>query len=389
MARRLKRAVIKEEFVELTGNHIAALILNQMLYWTERVEDFDRFLLETQLRQRNIDIELQGGWIYKNTKELSEELMVGLSHQSIRRYLQALIDAGFLQERNNPLNGWDRTMQYRVDIVAIVKALDKLGYALEGYTKLQPAIVHDGQSIVQNGHSSLSKMDNRTSKMDAVPYITETTTETTNKESERAVPVVEPPPPTPPTATPTASTPATKTPRLPNSDYEMPTVVVTPKRGRPAAKTLSPHVKDAAFTKDGTVERETGKNPVAIYYEFYSIYDHKLAGPVEDDLPKTIADLALWREIVTEWQQCDNKPTYIKGMLDWYHYPERRPSRKFAKSTAGPSTNGNAPHPTDLSYKQWLLQTYGTTIAAMIKPESELQHEYKQWRHDQGLPPGI
>lgn len=34
--RKLKRVVIKEELVILTGDHIAALALNQFLYWFER-----------------------------------------------------------------------------------------------------------------------------------------------------------------------------------------------------------------------------------------------------------------------------------------------------------------------------------------------------------------
>lgn len=193
--RKLRRIVLKEEFVSITGHHIAALILNQMLYWTERVADFDRFLLETQLRQRNVEVELQGGWIYKNAKQLADELMLGISEQTARRYLQKLVDIGFLQERKNPVNGWDRTMQYRVEIVEVVKALDKLGYTLEGYTKLEDAVLQNGASNLQNGASKLqngvssiskmefggSTMEPPNSTMEPVPYITETITEITTK----------------------------------------------------------------------------------------------------------------------------------------------------------------------------------------------------------------
>jgi len=200
-------------------------------------------------------------------------------------------------------------------------------------------------------------------------------------ESERARAAT----PTPPPATPPAVNGSAKTPRLPNADYEMPTIVVTPKRGRPKADTLSPHVKGAKFTESHLVEPGTGTNPVAAFYEFYSIYEHRLSARVEDDLPKAVTDLTLWRQVVTAWQQCDHKPTNIKGMLDWYRDPARIPG-----SQPNGQPNGKpAPRTADLSYKEWLLQTYGTTITAMIKPESELQHEYKQWRLNQGLSPGI
>jgi len=42
--RKLKRIIIKEELVELTGSYIDAVLLNQLLYWSERVKDFDEFI---------------------------------------------------------------------------------------------------------------------------------------------------------------------------------------------------------------------------------------------------------------------------------------------------------------------------------------------------------
>lgn len=369
-ARRLKRAVIKEEFVDLTGNHIAALILNQMLYWTERVDDFDKFLLETQLRQRNIDIELQSGWIYKNAKELSEELMIGLSHQSIRRYMQSLIDAGYLQERNNPINGWDRTMQYRVDIVAIIKALDKLGYTLEGYAKLQPAIVHGGQSIVQNGLSSLSKMDNGTSKMDAVPYITEITTETTTKrERAKSKPDSQPPTPTPP------ATPVNGVRKMGNSEYDHPLSQSAPPSPPVAAApssrpAKSPHFDGRKF-KGGRIPVGTGTNAVEVFYERHNINETKLSAPKEDDLIKAVTDLARWRDVVIAWHQSDYKPTNIKGQLDWYRdgIPERN-----GNGNAGNGTGFGLTAYAEKERKQH-ERNYG--------PDEELTPEKEQWIWEQ------
>lgn len=44
--KRLNRVVIKEELVALTGDFKLAIVLNQMLYWSERRSDADKFILE-------------------------------------------------------------------------------------------------------------------------------------------------------------------------------------------------------------------------------------------------------------------------------------------------------------------------------------------------------
>ena len=42
----LKRVVIKEELVELTGDFRPALILNQFIYWIGKMYDTDKYILE-------------------------------------------------------------------------------------------------------------------------------------------------------------------------------------------------------------------------------------------------------------------------------------------------------------------------------------------------------
>lgn len=44
--KKLKRAVIKEEFVTITKDFILAVILNQFIYWSDRVNDFDKMIEE-------------------------------------------------------------------------------------------------------------------------------------------------------------------------------------------------------------------------------------------------------------------------------------------------------------------------------------------------------
>ena len=44
--KKLKRVILKEEFVAITNSLEGALILAQMCYWSERVYDIDKFLEE-------------------------------------------------------------------------------------------------------------------------------------------------------------------------------------------------------------------------------------------------------------------------------------------------------------------------------------------------------
>ncbi|MCK8824879.1 hypothetical protein [Fuchsiella alkaliacetigena] len=134
---RLKRAVIKEELVALSGDFKKAIILNQFLYWSERVKDFDQFIAEEQERASqegaSLNIQPRRGWIYKSAKDLSQETMLNLSPNTIRKHTEALIEAGYLERRQNPHNTWDNTYQYRVNLLKIQEDLLALGYTLAGY----------------------------------------------------------------------------------------------------------------------------------------------------------------------------------------------------------------------------------------------------------------
>jgi hypothetical protein len=146
--RKLKRAVIKEELVALTGDAVKALLLNQLLYWTERAWDFDQFIEEEKARAerngRRVIMPLTKGWITKTADQLSEELMIGLSKSNIRRHILCLVERGWIEERENPNDRWSRTKQYRVNLIKIRDDLARLGYPLEGFaedrvTDLPPA----------------------------------------------------------------------------------------------------------------------------------------------------------------------------------------------------------------------------------------------------------
>lgn len=178
--RKLKRAIIKEEYVEITGDVFSAVILNQFIYWLDKMRDVDEYI--TQERKRatengsSVKIELTNGWIYKTAEELSNETMLGLSENTIRKYLQNLIDKGFLAVRTNENYKWDRTKQYRVDLVAVERALSEKGYHLSDY-KIELPQNSNLSSANSNFEVQYSETELQSSETcGAIPKITTKTT---------------------------------------------------------------------------------------------------------------------------------------------------------------------------------------------------------------------
>ncbi|QSX05426.1 hypothetical protein JYG23_12180 [Sedimentibacter sp. zth1] len=179
--KQLKRVVLKEELVVLTGGYKKAIILNQFIYWSERVSDFDKFILEEKERCSKNDIEnnqvLTNGWLYKSAEELSEETMLGLSKSNMGTHIKYLIEKGWISERNNPVFKWDRTKQYRVNITKIQQDLIELGYALEGYPLMRdiesvtPSYKTEHAENTENLPSS--KTEHRSSEIEHASHETE------------------------------------------------------------------------------------------------------------------------------------------------------------------------------------------------------------------------
>ncbi|WFD09765.1 DnaD domain-containing protein [Tepidibacter hydrothermalis] len=136
---KLRKVVIKEEYIAITGEMLEAILLNQMIYWSEKVQDFDKFINEEnervkQYKEKNELIqELNNGWIYKKASELKEELMDIASEKTINRKLDNLVEKGYLDRRRNPKYKYDRTYQYRVNFMNLIKALFEKGYTLQNY----------------------------------------------------------------------------------------------------------------------------------------------------------------------------------------------------------------------------------------------------------------
>lgn len=133
----LKRIIIKQELVELTGDFINAVILNQIIFRSKYAKYGDQLILEEQERAKNhgsiINMPLSCGWIYKTCDDLSEETMLNITRKTMRSRLLYLIEKGWLMERRNPQWKYDKTIQYRPDLNKIRQDLAKLGYALDGF----------------------------------------------------------------------------------------------------------------------------------------------------------------------------------------------------------------------------------------------------------------
>lgn len=134
---------IRGGLVALTGNHYRAVILNQLLYWTPRVKDFASMLEEERTlgpyveqdlssngRGQDQRITLRHGWIYKTAGELIKETLLTISQPTMRKYLKQLNDQGWIEERSNPINKWNKTTQYRVNLRKVQKQLLSVGLTL-------------------------------------------------------------------------------------------------------------------------------------------------------------------------------------------------------------------------------------------------------------------
>ena len=121
LKRSLKVSLVREELLELTNDPLIAMLLNQLLYWSQRVTDVDLFYEEEKSPQKSSSPKY--GWFYKTAYELCEEAMLRVTPVTFRRYLKHLVERGWVQTRINPQNKWDRTTQYRVNCQYALKIL--------------------------------------------------------------------------------------------------------------------------------------------------------------------------------------------------------------------------------------------------------------------------
>lgn len=178
--RKLKRVVIKEEIVAITGDTNLAIVLGQLMYWQERVNDYDQYIDEEEKRCAENGIESQfyhtHGWIYKKATDLIDECMLNISEKPMRAYLKKLEDMGYISSRDNPTNKWDKTKQYTVNTLNILRAVKDKGYSgIDGFQEIQvtanklsdleetDVLCREGETTTSKGKNSRSMGKNSTS----------------------------------------------------------------------------------------------------------------------------------------------------------------------------------------------------------------------------------
>ncbi len=195
-----KTVLLREEFVALTHDPLVSIVLNQLLYWTQRVKDFDLFLAEERFFNPECNVSPRHGWIYKTATDLIGETMICVDRTTMRRYLKSLIDQGWLEERSNPHNKWDKTSQYRLNLRKLQEDLLPLGFDLPGIEafpsmhyapsngllsneQISPSNDGKHQDSPSKGHPSLPKGSFAPSEGLNSPFLsTEITTEIKNRD---------------------------------------------------------------------------------------------------------------------------------------------------------------------------------------------------------------
>ncbi len=183
--KKLKYVMLREEFVALTGDTTQAILLARLESLTQQKHDLDAYIDEERARALKAGaaepaLEKSHAWIWKKAEELAEEALLvssgrPVSAQTIRRHLNAMVEHGWLEVRRNPQHAWDRTLQYRVDLVALQRDLKALGYTLSGWNLSNDEETPENTKVLQNSklQNGGSKLQNGGSELQnggAIPY---------------------------------------------------------------------------------------------------------------------------------------------------------------------------------------------------------------------------
>ncbi len=152
---RMKKAVLREDIMMLTQDVTQALVLGQMLYWTKTLDTVNNWIFEENKRLAESDLpqhEYNYGWIYKSAREMREDLMCAFSEDAIQRAFSTLVTKGVFMTRSNPRVRYDRTLQYRIDLVFLRRLLKDRGYEM---TDFQLATIPQDAVFIPQGAVSM------------------------------------------------------------------------------------------------------------------------------------------------------------------------------------------------------------------------------------------
>lgn len=110
--KKLKRVIIKEEFVALTGDCVGAIILNQLLIYSDANDN----------NVTSIKI-----------SDLVQDTMLNVTLPRIIKRINLLIDNGYIKDKTSIQNQMDSEFQYRVNFDKICEDLELQDYVLQDY----------------------------------------------------------------------------------------------------------------------------------------------------------------------------------------------------------------------------------------------------------------
>lgn len=176
-------AVLKENLMAVTKNDVcSALILNQLLYWTDKAEQDDENLLDLIERAeergdkkavQQLEQNFRNGWFFKSAKKLADEIM-GFSRPTVQKRLQQLEKDNFLFSK--PGEREDFAKHYKVNLDFLKQELHKHGYTLTGF-------LEELEEVPERGTNPEDK------KGEQIIPCSEGTREHTDPCSERTTPV--------------------------------------------------------------------------------------------------------------------------------------------------------------------------------------------------------
>jgi len=106
--------VIRSSFISFcSGDHCAAALLNNFLYWHNWCVDRERHDNTAQAADPEHLSAEPGYWFWKTGEDLESDLL-GLFSGKIRSATALLIEKGYVETRNNPKDPFDRTKQFRL-----------------------------------------------------------------------------------------------------------------------------------------------------------------------------------------------------------------------------------------------------------------------------------
>ncbi|HEY9748543.1 MAG TPA: hypothetical protein V6C63_07685 [Allocoleopsis sp.] len=112
-----KMVVRREDYLGITGDHkCAAELLALFEFWTNGKLSV---IHEVQPEKRDEYL-----WLYESNDQLISALLGGHSENTIRNALAVLSERGFISQRRNPMRGWDKTKQYKLNISAVQEAIN-------------------------------------------------------------------------------------------------------------------------------------------------------------------------------------------------------------------------------------------------------------------------